>query len=264
VGVDPETKPSKPTEPPVRAPISDRCVETPNPEQALAVSMAPPPALGDLGGIMEEIDAFARIGADAPPSIGQPLPGRFEGFDGFVPQREQKNVVEARLHPSGFVIFQPGVANRYPQPTGFRTVAVGYGNDQVRYTAARHNIMGTNQFGQSSTEYPFCLVNMAAWKRTPCDLRAAHWFSAEQEAIDHYRTPVPVPSALEPEACIADFPGGVQVELRHENHSRWQMWEVRGGRKKRRMDFASPYLEHGKATAVLWYGEPQTGWHELK
>jgi hypothetical protein len=42
------------------------------------------------------------------------------------------------------------------------------------------------------------------------------------------------------------------------------MWEVMGGRKKRRMDFASPYLEHGKATAVLWYGEPQTGWHELK
>lgn len=30
--------------------------------------------------------------------------------------------------------------------------------------------------------------------------------------------------------------------------------------KSRRTDFASPFLDHAKRTAVLWYGEPVELW----
>jgi hypothetical protein len=140
----------------------------------------------------------------------------------------------------------------------------GYGEDQVRYTAVRHHVIGSNHLGQDSTEFPVCLVNLAAWRRTPVDLRLARWFRTEEEAIDEYRPRAPAALAPEPSACIAEFSGGVHVELRRESSSRWLMWEVKDGRRKRRPDFASPYLDHAKRTAAHWYGEPVSAWEALK
>jgi hypothetical protein len=39
------------------------------------------------------------------------------GFEGFVAQSKAKKVVEAEVHPSGFVAFQPVKPGRYPGPT---------------------------------------------------------------------------------------------------------------------------------------------------
>jgi hypothetical protein len=210
---------------------------------------------------MEEVAAFAKLGTTALPPGAQP--GGFAGFVGFVAQANQKNVVEARLHPSGFLVFRPSTVGLYPEPSGFRTVLAGYGKDQVRYTAARHQIKGTNRFGQTSVEFPFCLVNLSAWRRAPCDLRLAEWYRTEQEAVAKYAPSAP-PSASEPTDCIASFAGGVQVELRRENRSRYLMWELRGGRRTRRTDFSSPFLDHAKRTAACWYGEPVEDWHGLQ
>jgi hypothetical protein len=85
---------------------------------------------------------------------------------------------------------------------------VGVGRDQVVYTVARHWIDGTNQFGQSTADFPFCLVNLPAWRRAPCDLRLAEWYRTEQEAIEKY---APAPLEPEPLACAASFAGGVQI-----------------------------------------------------
>jgi hypothetical protein len=175
------------------------------------------------------------------------LDGGFDGFDGFVEQRRQKKV-EARLHLNGLMVIQPVARASYPEPTGFKTVVAGFGAEQLRYTVARHQITGTNRFGQNSAEFTFCFVYLAAWRRAPCDLRLAEWYRTEQEAIAKYAPPPPAP---EPTDCIASFAGDVQVELRRENRSRYLMWEVRNGRRTRRVDFSSPYLNHAKRTARL-------------
>lgn len=263
-GVESPSKPSKPSEPPVDAPgsevVAGKLDETVVLVEsgATATSSIAPAALAE---VMNEVAAFARLGAGAGPA--EAPPGGFVGFDGFEAQGNRKNVVEARLHPSGFLVFRP-VMGRYPEPRGFRTVVAGYGKDQVRYTAARHQITGTNQIGQSSVEFPFCLVNLGPWRRSPFDLRLVEWYRTEQDAIAKY-APKPVsPPAPEPSACIATFAGGVQIELRRESPSRWEMSEIRHGRRKRRTDFASPCLDHAKRTAIYWYGEPQGDWQEVK
>jgi hypothetical protein len=184
-----------------------------------------------------------------------------EGFDGFVSDGHPKTEIEVRRHPSGLVVLQRAGVRNYPQPTGFRTVVAGYGEDQVRYTAMRHNVAGTNHLGQDSTEFPFCLLNLPAWRRSPFDLRLTRWYRSEQEAIDQYRPKPPAPPAPEPKACAADFGGGVRIEIVKDG-SRWLMWEMRGGRARRRTDFASPFLDHARRTAVHWYGEPLSEWQE--
>jgi hypothetical protein len=123
------------------------------------------------------------------------------------------------------MVIEPVTRASYPAPTSFKTVVAGFGADQVRYTVARHQITGTNRFGQNSVEFPFCLVNLAAWRRAPCDLRLAEWYRTEQESIAKYAPPPPVPEP-EPMDCIASFAGGVQIEPRRENRSRFLMWEV--------------------------------------
>jgi hypothetical protein len=217
--------------------------------------------LGDVDGLVSTVTAFAGIGSDGRRTTSPS--GSFEGFDGFVSQGNQKKSIEAHVHASGLVAFRPVTTGRYPQPTGFRTVLVGYGKDQVRYTAAHHHAIGINYFGQKSVEFPICLVNLAAWRRTPCDLRLTRWFRTEEEAIDEYQPKAPVPPVPEPSACAARFDGDVSVELRRESSSRWLMWEVKGGRRTRRADFASPSLDHAKATATHWYGEPVGEWQAL-
>jgi hypothetical protein len=250
--VESGTKPTKPSKPP----------GTETALEKVAPATAPPPGFGDLS--MDEISAYARIGSDAPPDsspAGQPT-GRFDGFDGFVAQCNRKNVIEVRRHPSGLMVFQPVTRAGYPEPTGFKTVASGVGSDEVRYTVVQHHIKGPNHVGQDGAEFPFCLVNLAAWRRGPVDLRLVHWFRTERDAMSRYLPPAPPPP--EPLACFAMFAGGVQVELRRENRSRWQMWEVRSGHRTRRTDFSSPWLGHSQTTARQWYGEPLTDWVELQ
>ena len=84
------------------------------------------------------------------------------------------------------MVIEPVTRASYPAPTSFKTVVAGFGADQVRYKVAWHQITGTNRFGQNSTESPFCVVNLAAWRRAPCDLRLTQWYASEQEAIEKY------------------------------------------------------------------------------
>jgi hypothetical protein len=60
---------------------------------------------------------------------------------------------------------------------------------------------------------------------------------------------------------IANFAGGIEVELCWDGKSqtRWLMWVTHQGRRTRRRDFATPFLDHGRRTAVAWYGEPIGG-----
>jgi hypothetical protein len=218
-----------------------------------------PPLPDELAGIIDEVVTFAKLGTTVSPPGAQT--GGFAGFEGFVAQANQENVLEARPQPSGSLVLRP--STRYPEPSGFRTVVAGYGSDQVRYTVAKHQITGTNRYGQTSVEFPFCLVNLAAWRQAPCDLRLAEWYRSEQDAVAKYAPPPPAPEP-EPTDCIASFAGGVQVELRRENRSRFLMWEVRNGRRTRRSDFSSPFLDHAKRTAACWYVEPVEDWHDLQ
>jgi hypothetical protein len=163
---------------------------------------------------------------------------------------------------TGSVVLRPADPSEFPQPTGFKTVASGVGADEVRYTVVQHHVKGSNHAGQDGAEFPFCLVNLAAWRREPGDLRIVNWFRSEQDAMSRYLPSGP--PAPEPSACSAMFAGGIQVELRRETQSRWLMWEVIAGRRTRRTDFASPWLGHSKATARHWYGEPLTDWVEMQ
>jgi hypothetical protein len=55
----------------------------------------------------------------------------------------------------------------------------------------------------------------------------------------------------------ADFLGGIHVQIRQEG----SCWLISSKRRRRR-DFASPYLDHSRRTAEFWYGTPISGWHE--
>jgi len=38
------------------------------------------------------------------------------------------------------------------------------------------------------------------------------------------------------------------------------MWVTQRGRRARRRDFATPFLDHGRRTAELWFGQPLGDW----
>ena len=60
----------------------------------------------------------------------------------------------------------------------------------------------------------------------------------------------------------AIFPDQIQVELCRDGNAktRWLMWVTQRGRRTRRRDFATPWLDHGRRTAEHWYGKPIDGW----
>ena len=60
-------------------------------------------------------------------------------------------------------------------------------------------------------------------------------------------------------SCMIADCGGTRVWLVRDGE-RWSMFV--GGRRagNRRMDFASPFLEHAIRTAEAWYGTPAGGW----
>ena len=60
----------------------------------------------------------------------------------------------------------------------------------------------------------------------------------------------------------AAFTNNVQIELGRDGKSqtRWLMWVTASGKRARRRDFATPYLDHGRRTAEHWFGQPIGGW----
>jgi hypothetical protein len=226
-----------------------------------------PPVIAGIGEFMAEITAFARIGSEAtltaaPDSVVS-FEG-FEGFEGFEPRRNGRIFLRAETSKTGALVIRPQVVPSGPAPTGFKTVVAGYGREQVRYTAMRHRLSGANRFGQDGLVFPACLLNLGSWRDDPFDLRLVPWYRSEEEAIYKY---APRVASLHPDAdvtaCTASFSGGIQIELRCESRSRWLMWELRGGRIRRRVDFASPSLRHAKETAICWYGEPVSEWVDI-
>lgn len=206
--------------------------------------------------LSDGIAAFAAIGRDARPS-SPAIPLGAEG--GGPAGNHHQKLVEARVDPSGQVVLWQTALRRYPEPTSCNTRHVWlFGG----LTIARHHLNGVNRYGENAEQFPFCLVNLPAWRRTPSDLHAARWFRSEQDAVEWVQPkPLPLPPPPpEPPFCNAVFPGGIEIELRRENGCRWLMWETRYGKKTRRKDFASPSLEHAKSTAEHWYGVPLSGW----
>jgi hypothetical protein len=127
-------------------------------------------------------------------------------------------------------------------------------------TIARHNLVGTNRFGHDAAEYPYCIVNLPAWKECPFDLHAAQWFRSREEAIGHVAGRIEsVDKPPDSKVWSATFDGGVEVGLSLD-HSRWIMRVAQHGGIARRKDFASPHLDHSKRTAEDWYGPPIAGW----
>jgi hypothetical protein len=141
-------------------------------------------------------------------------------------------------------------------------VQISFAEDRTRMNIARHNLSGVNRFGQNAAEFPFCMVNLAAWKDCPFDLRLANWFRTCDEAIQYAGGRSEAPSEKPPESKVwsAAFAGGVQVELRHQQGGRWLMWVAQNDKLERQKGFATPYVEHAKMTAEHWYGAPVGGW----
>jgi hypothetical protein len=75
-------------------------------------------------------------------------------------------------------------------------------------------------------------------------------------------TPTTRPGDLTGQLTAARFAGSVEVELCRDGKSqtRWMMWVTRLGKRTRRRDFATPFLDHGRRTAESWYGDPIGGW----
>jgi hypothetical protein len=69
--------------------------------------------------------------------------------------------------------------------------------------------------------------------------------------------PAPPASALPDGAAYRATCGSTSVWLRKDGE-RWLMFA--GTQKRRRRDFASPFLEHAIRTAEAWYGPAADGW----
>jgi hypothetical protein len=129
-------------------------------------------------------------------------------------------------------------------------------------TFVRHNCSGTNGHGLSATEFPYAQINVAAWQECPFDLTRVSWYRLPKpEAIGVSKNETPPPAGPGEHDTCATFPGGIRVQLRAQAKSRWLMWDTSNGRLARRTDFATPYLDHGRRTAEVWYGKPLNGWH---
>lgn len=147
-----------------------------------------------------------------------------------------------------------------------KTVDSWFDGRKIPMTIARHNLAGENRFGQDSGQFPYCLVNMAEWRDCPFDLRLARWFRSQDEAVAHPQGCIvsePREDPKDPQVVKrwrAQFAGGIEVELRQDQKSRWVMEVTKNGLWERRKDFASPFLEHSQRTTEYWYGTPLTPW----
>lgn len=168
------------------------------------------------------------------------------------------------------------IEGRRPELTAIRTVWCRFTAGAAELTIVRHRTDGQNRFGQDGREYPYCAIDLAAWRQRPVDLRLARWFASCEDVLAAAcgRPTAEEKKAAEEAAARVDqerreaktkvhsarFAGGIGVELRINGSSRWSMWLSNGGRLTGRKDFASPSLDHAKATAEHWYGSPTDGW----
>jgi len=154
----------------------------------------------------------------------------------------------------------------FTEPTELESVESSFAGRLTKMAIARHNTSGTNRFGQDADGFPFCLLNMEAWHEAPFDLRIARWFRTEEEALNAAGVCTKESGANKggkvksPPTWSARFAGGIRVELRFEDGSRWVLWADRYGKLERCRDSATPYLAHAKRIAVHWFGDPITPW----
>jgi hypothetical protein len=191
-----------------------------------------------------------------------PEAGGSVGFEGFVPP----SVAADATAPVTTPVRLSAPANRrsgplYPEPTWGRTVTVSFASGDAKLTVVRHNLRGENRFGQNAAKFPFCVISYLAWREFPFDLRGVHWYRTADDAAGVFSAPPAEDARTEIRALVAHFAEGIDVELWRQS-KRWLMWVTQRGKRNRRKDFASPYLEHAQRTAEEWYGKPLDGWHE--
>jgi len=148
----------------------------------------------------------------------------------------------------------------FPEPTELQSVESQFAGRTTKMAIARHNTSGVNRFGQDADSFPFCLLNMEAWREAPFDLRIARWFRSEEEALSAAGASVgpAAGNANAPTTWSARFAGGIRVELHFEEGSRWVLWVDTYGKLERRRDSATPHFEHAKRIAAHWFGDPIT------
>jgi hypothetical protein len=71
----------------------------------------------------------------------------------------------------------------------------------------------------------------------------------------------PAPLAATVDKTEAFFAGGLRIQVRQDDGGRWMIWFTHGAAWRRRKDFASPWPDHARRTAELWFGPPVDGWN---
>ena len=148
-----------------------------------------------------------------------------------------------------------------------RTDSILGGEGRVRRQAGdagrgAHNCSAINRFGQDPVKYPYCVLNLPAWREKPFDLTLTRWYPRRPRRWRQVTAVEAPPPKPEDRRTCAVFAGGVQVTLRLEANSRWLMWVEHYGTRRRRKDFASPSLDHARRSAEHFYGVPVSGWCE--
>lgn len=105
------------------------------------------------------------------------------------------------------------------------------------------------------------------------DSTVTAWNGERFEAYDHWLltarltiedTPQESEAAIPPDAsCVTGNCGGTRIWL-VKNGERWLMYVGSRKARRRRRDFATPYLGHAIRTAEQWYGAAQGGWRAEK
>jgi len=198
----------------------------------------------------------------------QPTLAGFDGFDSFagVRQRESDAVADDFSTAEPWLrLFGGQVAQRrdYPIPTGLGAIAVPFDGRQISLTLAHHNCRGVNRLGQHSTEFPYCAINLAAWRERPFDPAHVRWYKSRRDVLVN-ETAESEDKSISETLTSTWFRGGVRVEIRRSGSNRWYIWAAVGaGRLMKRTDSATPHLEHGRRTAEHWFGKPIDGWKSI-
>jgi hypothetical protein len=80
-----------------------------------------------------------------------------------------------------------------------------------------------------------------------------------EQAAEHYRTRTAAPRApAEPARRAVGECAGKRVEIRRDG-TRWLLFT---GQPPKRVEwFATPFYDHARRQAEIWYGPPTSGWH---
>ena len=170
----------------VRPPADE--ADVPGAQDEITLCQALPEGFPAAEQNIAEVVAFAKTISGATEAAAETASGewRFEGFEAFEVDPKSCVEIEIRVDHSGRIIFCP-CPRPDPEPTGFKTFATEGGD--VRFTFCRHRVSGPNRFSQDPGEFPYCMVNRAAWRRRPFDLRLIRWYRSEEEAVEHTSRP---------------------------------------------------------------------------